>query len=201
MAHAYWDTYRSAMIAPVNLTGQEVTAASSAVAALAIVGGYLGVRSANRTAVEIARAERSSRRHDELDALKRVAYARCVAALFALNTAYQAPSTEEPSPASETEIRRLIDAAQARLDAGLAAHDAIVGVEQIAPDHLFGLACEALASASKPTTEGEPTFAWRVIKLRTAMHYDLRGAAIPSPEELDRMADIAMSSGRIQTDL
>ena len=75
------------MIALVNLTEQELAAASSAVAALAIVGGYLGVRSANRNAVEIAREERSSRRHDELDALKRITYARCVAALLALDTA------------------------------------------------------------------------------------------------------------------
>ena len=89
------------MIAPVNLTEHELTAASSAVAALAIVGGYLGVRSANRNAVKIAREERSSRRHDELDALKRVAYARCVAALLALNTA----STEASALAGEAEIR------------------------------------------------------------------------------------------------
>jgi hypothetical protein len=68
-----------------------------------------------------------------------------------------------------------------------------VGVEQIAPDRLFDLACEALASASRPTNEDALAFVRRAIKLRKAMRYDLRGADIPSPEELDRMADIAIS--------
>jgi hypothetical protein len=184
MAHALWDIYRPAMIAPVNLTGHELTAASSAVAALAIVGGYLGVRSANRNAVKIAREERSSRRHDELDALKRIAYARCVAALFALNTA----SIDERSHhAGLAEIRQ-------RIDAALAAHDAVVGIEQIAPDRLFDLACEAMESASGPTDEDATAFVRRTFKLRKAMSYDLRGVDIPSPEELDRMADEALSS-------
>jgi hypothetical protein len=71
----------------VQLTEHELTAASSAVAALAIIGGYLGVRSANRNAVHIAREERSSRRGDELTALKRVVYARCMAAINELSAA------------------------------------------------------------------------------------------------------------------
>ena len=41
------------------LTDHELTAASGAIAALAIVGGYLGVRSANQNALKIAREERS----------------------------------------------------------------------------------------------------------------------------------------------
>jgi hypothetical protein len=170
------------MIAPVNLTGHELTAASSAVAALAIVGGYLGVRSANRNAVEIAREERSSRRRDELDVLKRIGYARCVAALLALNTA----SIERSHP-SEAELMQKIDAAHD-------AHEAVVGVEQIAPDRLFDLACEALASAFRPTNEDASAFPRGVIKLRKAMQSDLRGDDIPSSEELDRMADRAISN-------
>jgi hypothetical protein len=43
------------------LTGNELAAASSAVAAIGILGGYLGVRSANRNALQIAREERSTR--------------------------------------------------------------------------------------------------------------------------------------------
>ena len=171
----------------MNLTEHELTAASSAVAALAIVGGYLGVRSANRNAVKIAREERSSRRHDELDALKRVTYARCVAALLAVNTASIEASALQ---AREAESRQLIDAAKA-------AHDAVVEVELIAPDRLRDLAIEAMGSASQHTKEDTPEFAQRpikLIKLRVAMRYDLRGADIPSPEELDRMADIAISN-------
>jgi hypothetical protein len=51
----------------VQITAHELTVASSGVAALAIVGGYLGVRSANHTAVAIARDERSARRRNDLD--------------------------------------------------------------------------------------------------------------------------------------
>jgi hypothetical protein len=42
------------------LTGNELAAASGAVAAIGILGGYLGVRSANRNALQIAREERST---------------------------------------------------------------------------------------------------------------------------------------------
>src|ERR1700680_3139965 len=71
----------------MQLTGHELTAASSAVTALAIVGGYLGVRSANRNAVRIAREERSSRREGEANALMRATYARSLTALNVLAVA------------------------------------------------------------------------------------------------------------------
>ena len=163
---------------PVILTGHELTAASLAVAALAIVGGYLGVSSANRNAVKIAREERSSRRGDELVALKRVTYARCMSALLELNVAY------ELEPSSLGESGRLIDASQA-------AHAAVVDMELIAPDRLRDLAFETMGSASPATKEDTPGFVRLAIKLRKAMASDLRGADIPSPEELDRVADIA----------
>jgi hypothetical protein len=65
------------------LTDHELTAASSVVAALAIVGGYLGIRSANRNALKLARVERAARYNDELTALKRATYAKCCAQLVA----------------------------------------------------------------------------------------------------------------------
>jgi hypothetical protein len=66
------------------LTGHELTAASSAVAFLAIVSGYFGIRSANRNALNIAREERSTRRRDELNDLRRVTYAKFLVSLDAL---------------------------------------------------------------------------------------------------------------------
>jgi hypothetical protein len=66
----------------VYITDHELTVASSAVAALAIVGAYLGVRSANRNAVRIAREERSSERQTELYALKRETYAKYYGAIL-----------------------------------------------------------------------------------------------------------------------
>ena len=68
----------------MQLTEHELTAASSAVAIFAIVGGYLGVRSANHNAVNIARDERSAKQQDELNALKRDVYAKFYGALMAL---------------------------------------------------------------------------------------------------------------------
>ena len=77
----------------MQLTGDELTASSSVVAALAIVGGYPG-----RPVGEPERTERSpkeetlSRRSDELGALRRAIYARCIAALNAELAAYIALS-------------------------------------------------------------------------------------------------------------
>jgi hypothetical protein len=132
-----------------------------------------------------------------------------VAALLALNTA----STEASALTGEAEImlRQRIDALEdahdavvgiqqrfgQRMDALNAAHDAVVGIEQIAPDRLFDLACEAHASATRLSNEDASAFTRRLIKLRKAMRYDLRGADIPSPEELDRMADTAIELDRM----
>jgi hypothetical protein len=71
----------------MHITGNELAAASSAVAALAIIGGYLGVHSANQNALKISREERSSRRKEELDALKRGIYAKTMSELLALAAA------------------------------------------------------------------------------------------------------------------
>ena len=68
----------------MHLTANELTLVSSAVAVVAIVGGYLGVRSANNTAVAIARDERAARRRSELDSQKRKAYSSFLAALSQL---------------------------------------------------------------------------------------------------------------------
>jgi hypothetical protein len=64
----------------IHLTSNELSAASSIVAALAIIGGYLGVRSANQNALKIAREERRSQKKEESNQLKRDIYARLTAA-------------------------------------------------------------------------------------------------------------------------
>lgn len=69
------------MIGQSEITSHELTAASSAVAGLAIIGGYLGVRSADQNALKIAREERSRKPQDELSALRRAAYVKCLANL------------------------------------------------------------------------------------------------------------------------
>lgn len=75
----------------MHLTGNELSIASSAVAALAIIGGYLGVSSANRNALKIAREERSSKRSDDFNELKRQVYAQYLATAW---TIFNSPSEE-----------------------------------------------------------------------------------------------------------
>ena len=68
----------------MHLTAHELALVPSTVAIAAIVGGYLGVRSANTTAVSIARDERAARRRSDLDAQKRAAYCSYLVALSKL---------------------------------------------------------------------------------------------------------------------
>ena len=93
------------------LTDHELTAASSVIAALAIVGGYLGVRSANNTAVKIAREASSTRRQDELNAVKLQVYAKFFAALQVLRDArYAVIATENGHKPAELHVEQEISA-------------------------------------------------------------------------------------------
>src|SRR6266513_1436954 len=113
------------------LTVHELTAASSAVALLAILGGYLGVRSANRNALKIAREERSSRRRDELDDLRRATYAKFLVALTALAIA----SLEQEAIAATPQIRGepRIKAMKKRTDALATARNIAAELDLLAP--------------------------------------------------------------------
>jgi hypothetical protein len=64
----------------VHITEPELTAASSVVAALAIVGGYLGVQSANRNAAKNLLTSINAENEQARLADKRLVYARCLAA-------------------------------------------------------------------------------------------------------------------------
>ena len=68
----------------MHITGSELNAASTTVAALAIIGGYFGIKTSNQNALKLAREERSERRRDELEALLRVTFAKTLASLAAL---------------------------------------------------------------------------------------------------------------------
>jgi hypothetical protein len=156
------------------LTGNELTAASSTVALLAIVGGYLGVRSANLNALKIAREERSSRRRDEFDALKRVTYARFLAALTELEMA----ALEQSGIAESEKIRGgyLIASKKRKTDALVAARNIAVELELLASGALHELANYSLRIADTCNRQNEPEVAFEVTKLRLAMRDDLAGA-------------------------
>jgi hypothetical protein len=177
----------------VHLTGNELTAASSAVAALAIIGGYLGVRSANRNALKIAREERSSRRQDELDALKRATYAKYLAAIAGL-AAVSIEASTPPASSSPTAQQAHIITLRRRLEARMVTQNVMAEIAQIAPSRLYQLAQEALNGAFACTPlDRNAAFISSAANLQTAMFADMQGLDIPSPGGLDRMADNAMS--------
>lgn len=68
----------------MQLTAHELMVIPSIIAVIAIAGGYLGVRSANLTAVSIARDERAARRRSEQDLLRRAAYSAFLVTLSKL---------------------------------------------------------------------------------------------------------------------
>lgn len=160
----------------MQLTGDELTASSSVVAALAIVGGYLGVRSANQNALKIAKEERSSRRSDELGALRRAIYARCIAALNAELAAYIALSeirerAAELSKPDENLSAERNDAIIAGRQALVVARNCIAELELVAPATVSHLGQEVLAVASDDQLRDQ--FTHRMIALQRAMRHDL----------------------------
>jgi hypothetical protein len=144
-----------AMMTNVHLTSNELTAASSIVAALAIVGGYLGVTSANRNALKIARQERSAQKENEFNALKRSAYAQCIMDLTAL---------------------RIAGNSQEKANALLAATERAAILTLTAPADIveeFGILVQL---DGKPPEDSDHS----VIKLRLMMRADLEGEPQPA---------------------
>jgi hypothetical protein len=169
----------------VYLSQHELTAASSVVAALAILGGYLGVRSANRNALKIAREERLSRMHNELDTLKRVTYAKFLAALSALASASQEHEAITASPEIRGDTR--IAAIKKRTDALTTAQNMLAELELIAPDVLRELAADSLECARECTRKNSTSFIREAAKLRLAMRYDLQDIEA-NPRDMDPLA-------------
>jgi hypothetical protein len=166
------------------LTANELAAVSSAVAALGILGGYLGVRSANGNAVKIAREERSTRRRDELNDLKRATYARFLAALTALAAA---SLRLEAITAAGLRADAPIAAAEKREAAFAAAHDIAAELDLLAPG-MHDLAADALDKAHGCTRANRSHFSARLTELRTTMRRDLPSPEAPNFKELDSAA-------------
>lgn len=152
------------------LTADELAAVSSMVAALGIVGGYLGVRSANRSAVQIAREERTTRRRDELDDLKRATYARFLASLTSLAAA---SLSLEAIRASGTRGREVIEAAEKRDGAFAAAQDIAAELDLLGSVALRAIAEEALEKARACNRENRPQLSMKLSELRVVMRRDL----------------------------
>ena len=171
----------------MHLTGNELAVASSAVTALAIVGGYLGVRSANQNALKISREERSSRDEREFNTLKRTLYAKTLSELLALGTAQiEAGVVEKGKSVPSEAVRRrteLVSSATACVsELGLISGN----------DMLVDLAGEALLAANQSSNkEQQEVFGRTISKLEFVMRCDLEGKALSNDEDLDRLLDPA----------
>jgi hypothetical protein len=184
----------------MHITGNELTAASSAVAALAIIGGYLGVHSANQNALTISREERSSRRKEESDALKRVIYAKVVSDLIALGSANIEKSALHNDPKISPQARA--DAVKRRLEALDTAYNSAAELSLISSNPLLeDLAMETLDGASKRTREDTVAFNRGMSKLQVCLSNDLFGRKNPSADQLNRMVDnaLAKQSSTVET--
>jgi hypothetical protein len=178
----------------MQLTGHELTAASSAVTALAIVGGYLGVRSANRNAVMVAREERSSRREGEANALTRATYARSLTALNVLAVAsmeFSQPKREMYSvDIPSKELQEEYDAARSRCSAAeISAHNVGAEIDLIAPPEICMLEAEAHDKATTCEQHTQDEFLCARSRLRIAMRYHLQGLDIPEYDKLSELAE------------
>ena len=152
----------------MHLTASELALASSALAVVAIVGGYFGVRSANNTAVAIARDERAARRRSELDSQKRIAYSSFLTALSLL---------------ADDQIQLDIAARQKRTERGelwlraansaRIANDSLANLFLVAPESIRILANTAFSHALKASDSDITTLAEEGEELAGMMRNDL----------------------------
>jgi hypothetical protein len=123
----------------VHVTKDELTLVPSVVAAIAIVGGYLGVRSASHNAIRLARQEREARRRGEVTDMKKAAYAHLQSALNQLATA--SLSTELLAGRDGVPPERLEDEGKERgkalADARVRAEDALGEVQLLTDDAML----------------------------------------------------------------
>jgi len=152
----------------MHLTVNELALVSSAVTAVAIVGGYLGVRSANNTAVAIARDERAARRRSELDGQKRIAYSSFLVALSQLADDQIQLDIATRKKQMERDALWSRAANSARI-----ANDGLANLCLVAPESIRALANTAFGSALKASDRDITTLAEEGEELAGAMHDDL----------------------------
>jgi hypothetical protein len=152
----------------MHLTSSELTLASSAVTVVAILGGYLGVRSANRTAIAVARSERAARRRSELDSQKRVAYSSFLAALSQLgDDQIQLEIATRKKQADREELwSRVVSSARV-------ANDSLANLALVAPKSVRALANIAFRDTLKATDNDITMLAEEGEELASLMRDDL----------------------------
>jgi hypothetical protein len=161
----------------MHLTDHEVTIATSAlsgaIAIAAIIWGYRGVRSANISAVQIARDERVSRHETDLRTEKRIAYVKMLSDFSTLISILAGSSETQWADAVQRAILSLAE------------------VEITAPKNLYRLALQAYAaftaSSDNRVDRAPSNGAFWIAQLRRAMRIDLNGYPVPAPDELNSL--------------
>jgi hypothetical protein len=152
----------------MQLTANELALVSSIVAIIAIVGGYLGVRSANKTAITIARDERAARRRSELDSQKRIAYSSFLVALSQLADDQIQLDIATRQKRTEKDELWLRAANSARM-----ANDSLANLYLVAPEQIRALANTAFSHAIKASDSDITTLAEEGEELADTMRNDL----------------------------
>ncbi len=153
----------------MQLTANELALVSSVVAVAAIVGGYLGVRSANNTAIAIARDERAARRRSELDNQKRIAYSSFLVTLSQLaDDQIQLEIATRQKQTGREELW-LKAANSARM-----ANDRLANLCLVAPESIQALANPAFSHALKASDSDITTLAEEGEDLAGTMRNDLQ---------------------------
>jgi hypothetical protein len=140
----------------------------STVAIVAIIGGYLGVRSANTTAVSVARDERAARRRTEVDAQKRTAYVSFLAALSKLTDDQIELDIATRKARPEKDELWLRATNSARL-----ANDSLANLCLVAPEPIRALANAAFSHAFKASENDISALAEEGEELADAIRSDL----------------------------
>jgi hypothetical protein len=153
----------------MHITSSELSAATSFVAALAIIGGYLGVRMANQNAVNIAREERNSRNSKESIQLKRDIYTRFAA------TAIQ--------------YRMFIDNADKRREITYQAAETLGLIYLMTHGEVTKKSAQMMEMMSSGETD-QDKFMLEIGKLMAIMKADLEGRRLPTVENLDEAVEI-----------
>ena len=193
-------------MANMYLTSNELSAISSIVAALAIIGGYLGVKSANQNSLKLAGQERDSRKSEDSKQLKRETYARFLTAVLQLRNTGQ------------NESKQLEVLAQATNEMGLVSLIAPTRVQHHVVQMLNALADvdeveEAEEAEEVEEAEAEKAqkvkekFNTEFAKLMLVMRWGLEGKELPTEEKIERIVKEASSvdlldgqDGRIEAD-
>lgn len=156
----------------MQLTTDELTLVPNVVAIIAILGGYLGVRSANLTAVAIARDERDGRRRSELDAQKRTAYSAFLVALAKLTDDQIEFDIATKNKRSERDDIWLKATNSARV-----ANDNLATLSLVAPRSIYDSANAAFGHALKATEEDISALAEEGEELANSMRNDLESGS------------------------